>query len=206
MRSISRESAVEIAVAYDEERVRLTISDDGPGFPPDVLGQIGEPFLTRRTGAEQAGAGGLGLGLFIAKTLIERSGAYAALCQSGRRVAAARPSGSPGRATRWTSSAQKRLYRRCRKRNKQGGPGTGGCRCGLERRRGCPKGCAGAAATDREMEGRAVRRGVDLSQGLWQGSPKHERTMENMEMSVDESEVQPPAKPQTMDPDPTRPC
>ncbi len=69
------ESSVEVAVVYDRDVVRLTIGDDGPGFPADVIGQIGEPFLTRRTGAEQAGAGGLGLGLFIAKTLLERSGA-----------------------------------------------------------------------------------------------------------------------------------
>ena len=69
------ELSVEVAVVYDRDVVRLTIGDDGPGFPADVIGQIGEPFLTRRTGAEQAGAGGLGLGLFIAKTLLERSGA-----------------------------------------------------------------------------------------------------------------------------------
>jgi two-component system sensor histidine kinase RegB len=67
--------SVEVTARYDAGKVSLTIGDDGPGFPPDVLAQIGEPFLTRRTRSEQAGAGGLGLGLFIAKTLLERSGA-----------------------------------------------------------------------------------------------------------------------------------
>lgn len=69
------EHAVEVVATYDSDRVELTIADDGPGFPADVISQIGEPFLTRRTRSEQAGAGGLGLGLFIAKTLLERSGA-----------------------------------------------------------------------------------------------------------------------------------
>lgn len=66
---------VEVTAGYDADTVSLTVGDNGPGFPPDVLAQIGEPFLTRRTRSEQAGAGGLGLGLFIAKTLLERSGA-----------------------------------------------------------------------------------------------------------------------------------
>ncbi len=40
---------------------------------PDILAQIGEPYVTKRQ--NQDTAGGLGLGLFIAKTLLERSGA-----------------------------------------------------------------------------------------------------------------------------------
>ena len=47
--------------------------DDGPGFPPEVLDRIGEPYISTREGVEPGG--GLGLGLFIAKTLLERSGA-----------------------------------------------------------------------------------------------------------------------------------
>lgn len=68
----ARES-VSIAVFHDRQEVRITISDDGEGFSPDVLARIGEPYMTRRFGASKAG--GLGLGLFIAKTLLERSGA-----------------------------------------------------------------------------------------------------------------------------------
>ena len=55
------------------ERVTIRIEDDGEGFAPDILQRIGDPYVTRRN--PQAKAGGLGLGLFIAKTLLERSGA-----------------------------------------------------------------------------------------------------------------------------------
>jgi two-component system sensor histidine kinase RegB len=58
---------------WDAARVGLTIIDDGPGFPPDIIDRIGEPYMSTRHGAEKGG--GLGLGLFIAKTLLERSGA-----------------------------------------------------------------------------------------------------------------------------------
>ncbi len=53
----------------------IVIADDGPGFPPGVLPRIGEPYLSQRDGArrsEKAG-GGLGLGLFVARSLLERS-------------------------------------------------------------------------------------------------------------------------------------
>jgi two-component system sensor histidine kinase RegB len=66
-------SKVTITVMHDEHRVTLTIEDDGEGFAPDILQRIGDPYVTRRN--PQAKAGGLGLGLFIAKTLLERSGA-----------------------------------------------------------------------------------------------------------------------------------
>jgi two-component system, sensor histidine kinase RegB len=61
--------------------IRLVIGDDGPGFPPDLLGRLGEPFLRRRArgvDASRPGYEGMGLGLFIAKTLLERSGATVA--------------------------------------------------------------------------------------------------------------------------------
>ena len=58
----------------------ITILDDGPGFPPDIIGRLGEPYITHRRPRDpgQPG-GGLGLGFFIAKTLLERSGAAMAL-------------------------------------------------------------------------------------------------------------------------------
>jgi len=67
---------VEIAVRWSELDVAVTISDDGPGFPPEILKRIGEPYVTsrRRTG-DEGEESGLGLGFFIAKTLLERSGA-----------------------------------------------------------------------------------------------------------------------------------
>lgn len=64
---------VTVTVEHTRERVTIVISDDGPGFAPDVLVHIGEPYVTKRTRPDRAG--GLGLGMFIAKTLLERSGA-----------------------------------------------------------------------------------------------------------------------------------
>ncbi|MEL6226337.1 MAG: ActS/PrrB/RegB family redox-sensitive histidine kinase [Pseudomonadota bacterium] len=73
-------SRVDVAAAWSEDEVVLEISDDGPGFPSDILDQIGDPYVsTRQTRHDLARkaerAGGLGLGVFIAKTLLERSGA-----------------------------------------------------------------------------------------------------------------------------------
>ena len=69
---------VAITLEWDEANVLVRIADDGPGFPPELIGRIGEPYISRRgEGGETAAreAGGLGLGVFIAKTLLERSGA-----------------------------------------------------------------------------------------------------------------------------------
>ncbi len=71
---------VEVAVRWSEQDVAVIISDDGPGFSPEVMARIGEPYVTSRgrpAGPESAGTepAGLGLGFFIAKTLLERSGA-----------------------------------------------------------------------------------------------------------------------------------
>jgi two-component system, sensor histidine kinase RegB len=69
---------VAVDAHWNEDSVSVTISDDGPGFAPEILARIGEPYVTSRrhrqddTGEEPAG---LGLGFFIAKTLLERSGA-----------------------------------------------------------------------------------------------------------------------------------
>jgi two-component system, sensor histidine kinase RegB len=76
---------VEIVALWDEEEVSLTVADDGPGFSPEVMDTLGEPYITTRpsgqrakeaqTEGTQAEGSGLGLGFFIAKTLLERSGA-----------------------------------------------------------------------------------------------------------------------------------
>jgi two-component system sensor histidine kinase RegB len=68
------QAAVTITARWDASQVTLIIADDGPGFPADVLMRAGEPYLTHGAGENRAG-GGLGLGLFIAKTLLERGGA-----------------------------------------------------------------------------------------------------------------------------------
>jgi two-component system sensor histidine kinase RegB len=74
------ENAVDFAKAnvwvrwrWNDAVVALTITDDGPGFLADIIDRIGEPYMSTRQGTEPGG--GLGLGLFIAKTLLERSGA-----------------------------------------------------------------------------------------------------------------------------------
>lgn len=70
------DSAVTIEMTWSETEVGLKIVDDGPGFPPDVLDHIGDPYVTSRwRNRGRSTAGGLGLGVFIAKTLLERSGA-----------------------------------------------------------------------------------------------------------------------------------
>jgi len=68
---------VEVTADWSNDDVAVTISDDGPGFAPEVLDRIGEPYVRsskrrRMNGGETTG---LGLGFFIAKTLLERSGA-----------------------------------------------------------------------------------------------------------------------------------
>ncbi|MCU0818887.1 MAG: ActS/PrrB/RegB family redox-sensitive histidine kinase [Beijerinckiaceae bacterium] len=72
-------SAVEIRVRWDERDVTIDIRDDGPGIPGFVLERLGEPYLTSRpwdeSSADSGPGGGMGLGLFIAKVLLERSGA-----------------------------------------------------------------------------------------------------------------------------------
>ena len=72
---------VEILAQWSADEVGITISDDGPGFAPEVVDRIGAPYVTHRRPANR-GPGdedhtifGLGLGFFIAKTLLERSGA-----------------------------------------------------------------------------------------------------------------------------------
>ncbi len=73
------ESKVTIEASWSPHEVSIEIRDDGPGYAPDILLRVGEPYVTTRSAAERTEdseeGGGLGLGLFIAKTLIERSGA-----------------------------------------------------------------------------------------------------------------------------------
>lgn len=68
-----------IDVDWTEAELRIAVGDDGPGFSPDMLGRLGDPFVRDRArrGAPEGRAGyeGMGLGLFIAKTLLERTGA-----------------------------------------------------------------------------------------------------------------------------------
>jgi two-component system, sensor histidine kinase RegB len=67
------EREVSVAARWSDREVRIYITDDGPGFAPSVLAKLGEPYFSERR-VEQRG-GGLGLGFFIAVTLLERTGA-----------------------------------------------------------------------------------------------------------------------------------
>jgi two-component system sensor histidine kinase RegB len=71
------QTEVTIRARWTQATVEVTIEDDGPGFSPDVIGSLGEPYVTTRKDrrAKSEEDSGLGLGLFIAKTLLERSGA-----------------------------------------------------------------------------------------------------------------------------------
>jgi two-component system sensor histidine kinase RegB len=67
-----------VTARFDAEILSIEVRDDGPGFSPQVLARLGEPYVTSRPGtAEGSRSGhlGLGLGFFIAKTLLERTGA-----------------------------------------------------------------------------------------------------------------------------------
>jgi len=71
---------VEVNASWNDDEVKVTISDDGPGLQSAVIKRLGEPFVTTRARdskrREETGEHeGLGLGFFIAKTLLERSGA-----------------------------------------------------------------------------------------------------------------------------------
>jgi two-component system sensor histidine kinase RegB len=69
---------VAVEAQWSEDDVAVTISDDGPGFAPEILARIGEPYVTSRRHQPHHSdeePTGLGLGFFIAKTLLERSGA-----------------------------------------------------------------------------------------------------------------------------------
>ena len=64
------QSKVEIDTRWDRSQVRVQIRDDGPGFAPGLLERIGEPYISSRSRS----ANHMGLGIFIANTLLQRSG------------------------------------------------------------------------------------------------------------------------------------
>jgi len=62
---------VSVTTFWDEATVTVEVADDGPGFPLHLLGRLGEPYISTRAGAGDH----MGLGIFIAQSLLERSGA-----------------------------------------------------------------------------------------------------------------------------------
>lgn len=93
---------VDVEARWDGRRVEFVITDDGPGFAPEIMGRLGEPYVSSRTSDKPPNhsveGGGLGLGFFIAKTLLERTGARLTLGnnvapQAGARVRVVWPRG-----------------------------------------------------------------------------------------------------------------
>ena len=68
---------ISLSLIEDETGLRIVVEDNGRGLPKEGRERLTEPYMTTRGGAQQGGqsGGGLGLGFFIAKTLLERSGA-----------------------------------------------------------------------------------------------------------------------------------
>lgn len=93
-------ATVEVTVAWDDDgRFSVEVEDDGPGFAPSVLPRLGEPYVSTRSGRD----GHMGLGLFIARTLLERTGAelgFANRDDGGARVDVRWPDGLRLDATR----------------------------------------------------------------------------------------------------------
>ena len=83
-------SKVWVESSWTKESITITISDDGYGYPPNLLGRLGDPFLGAKIGKEnRQGYEGMGLGLFIAKTLLERTGAKISFSNGDRNQTSA---------------------------------------------------------------------------------------------------------------------
>ncbi|MEI9931324.1 MAG: ActS/PrrB/RegB family redox-sensitive histidine kinase [Rhizomicrobium sp.] len=79
-------SRVRVQTSFDSQQLRISVEDDGPGFAPEIFERIGEPYITSRPGHHALGESelgpsvelgqheGMGLGFFIAKTLLEQTG------------------------------------------------------------------------------------------------------------------------------------
>ena len=85
-------SKVLVTGRWTKDEIVLSVHDDGPGFSAEVLARLGEPYVSQRRQARAAGKTGMGLGFFIAKTLLERSGARIVF----DNLAWTEPAGAPG--------------------------------------------------------------------------------------------------------------
>ena len=65
-------NTVYINLKSDNEITEIIIEDDGNGYSRDILSKIGEPYL-KSNNADEKSQVGLGLGLFIGKTLLEKN-------------------------------------------------------------------------------------------------------------------------------------
>ena len=67
-------SEIDIVLISDKSKIQIDISDDGPGFPDDIIDVLGEPYIKSKSEDINQNAG-TGLGTFLGKTLLERAGA-----------------------------------------------------------------------------------------------------------------------------------
>ena len=78
-----------IVLSWSETDIKITINDDGPGFPLQMISRIGDPFVSYRKASsprlKQIDYQGMGLGLFIAKTLLERTNAKLSFSNGGAK-------------------------------------------------------------------------------------------------------------------------
>jgi two-component system sensor histidine kinase RegB len=94
-------SKVLVTADWNATALTVEVFDDGPGFAPEILARLGEPYLGAR-GRERARRGGLGLGFFIAKTLLERTGA--ALAFDNRAIDGAKDSAAGATPGAWVAA------------------------------------------------------------------------------------------------------
>ncbi len=87
-------TTVNIRTRVGRGRIEVRIEDDGPGYPAELLGSLGEPFVSTRNRSKSSETSyqGMGLGIFIAKTLLERRGVDVAFFN--RRKRADKPGGA----------------------------------------------------------------------------------------------------------------
>lgn len=102
-------SRIDIRAQWGSTILAVSVEDDGPGFAPEILERIGEPYVTSRPGSyalgetelspseKYTGQQGMGLGFFIAKTLIEQTG--------GRVQVRNQPQGGARVSCRWPRGA-----------------------------------------------------------------------------------------------------
>lgn len=67
LQSSAEQGVVHVSVVATDDRVACVVEDDGPGIPREILGRIGQPFVTTR-------ATGTGVGLAVVRRVLEASG------------------------------------------------------------------------------------------------------------------------------------
>ena len=69
---INLQKNIFVSITSDSEKSSISIEDDGPGIPKDILTRIGEPYI-KSLEIKNKSKSGLGLGIFIGKTLLEKN-------------------------------------------------------------------------------------------------------------------------------------